>query len=40
MPAGTDSHRAEKLMEKAEQVCLISNSLLAQRRLEPTVVVG
>ena len=40
VPAGTDRQRAEKLMEKAEQVCLISNSLLAERRLEPTVVVG
>jgi peroxiredoxin-like protein len=40
VPAGTDHQRAEKLMEKAEQVCLISNSLLAERRLEPTVVVG
>jgi peroxiredoxin-like protein len=40
VPAGTDAGRAEKLMEKAEQVCLISNSLLATRHLEPTVVVG
>ena len=40
VPAGTDHQRAEKLMEKAEQVCLISNSLLAERRLEPTVVAG
>jgi peroxiredoxin-like protein len=38
VPAGTDHERAGKLMEKAEQVCLISNSLLAERRLEPTVV--
>ena len=40
VPAGTDEERAKKLMEKAEQVCLISNSLLAERHLEPTVVVG
>jgi peroxiredoxin-like protein len=40
VPAGTDAGRAEKLMEKAEHVCLISNSLLATRRIEPTVVVG
>ena len=40
VPAGTDHQRAEKLMEKAEQVCLISNSLLAERRLEATVVDG
>jgi peroxiredoxin-like protein len=40
VPAGTDEERAKKLMEKAEQVCLISNSLVAQRRLDPTVVVA
>lgn len=38
--AGTDEARAVKLMEKAEQVCLISNSLLAERHLEPTVIAG
>jgi organic hydroperoxide reductase OsmC/OhrA len=40
VPAGTDHDRAMKLMEKAEHVCLISNSLVAERRLEPTVVAG
>jgi organic hydroperoxide reductase OsmC/OhrA len=40
VPAGTDEARAVKLMEKAEQVCLVSNSLLAERHLEPTVVAG
>ena len=40
VPAGTDQDRAAKLMEKAEHVCLISNSLVAQRRLDPTVIVG
>jgi len=40
VPAGTDHGRAAKLMEKAEHVCLISNSLLAERSLEPTVVTG
>jgi len=40
VPAGTDQARATKLLEKAEHVCLVSNSLVAQRRLEPTVVVG
>ena len=39
-PAGTDEARAVKLMEKAEQACLVSNSLLAERHLEPTVVTG
>lgn len=40
VPAGTDQDRAAKLMAKAEHVCLVSNSLVAQRRLEPTVVAG
>jgi peroxiredoxin-like protein len=40
VPAGTDEARAVKLMEKAEQVCLISNSLVAARHLEPTVIAG
>ena len=40
VPAGTDPQRATKLMEKAEHVCLVSNSLVAQRRLEPTVIAG
>ena len=38
--AGTDEARAVKLLEKAEQSCLITNSLLAERHLEPTVVAG
>ncbi|HET7203584.1 MAG TPA: OsmC family protein [Steroidobacteraceae bacterium] len=40
VPAGTDQERANRLMAKAEHVCLISNSLVAERRLVPTVVVG
>ena len=39
-PAGTDADRAQKLLEKSEHVCLVSNSLNAQRRLNPTVIVG
>ena len=38
VPPGTDVARATKLMEKSEQVCLVSNSLVAQRHLEPTVI--
>jgi organic hydroperoxide reductase OsmC/OhrA len=38
-PAGTDEAKAVQLMERAEHVCLISNSLLAERRIEATVVV-
>jgi len=32
--------RAAKAMERAEHVCLISNSLVAERRLVATVSVG
>jgi organic hydroperoxide reductase OsmC/OhrA len=39
-PAGVDQARAVRLMEKAEQACLITNSLLAACHLEPTVVAG
>lgn len=40
VPPGSDEARAARLLEKAEQVCLISNSLLAERHLEPTVLAG
>jgi organic hydroperoxide reductase OsmC/OhrA len=40
VPADTDAERAKKLLEKAEQVCLISNSLVGQRHLDATVLVG
>lgn len=40
VPPGTDPDRATRLLEKAEQICLISNSLLASRHVHPTVVVG
>jgi organic hydroperoxide reductase OsmC/OhrA len=40
VPAGTDQERATRLLEKAEHVCLISNSLVAERQLVPTVHVG
>jgi organic hydroperoxide reductase OsmC/OhrA len=39
-PAGTDEAKAVQLMERAEHVCLISNSLVAERRIESTVLVG
>jgi organic hydroperoxide reductase OsmC/OhrA len=38
--AGSDIARAKKLLEKSEQVCLITNSLSAERHLETEVVVG
>ena len=40
VPAGADPARARMLMEKAEKVCLISNSLSAARHLECEVVEG
>jgi organic hydroperoxide reductase OsmC/OhrA len=40
VPPGSDQERATRLLEKSEHVCLISNSLVARRRLNPTVVVG
>ena len=40
VPPGTDVEKAEKLLHKAEQSCLISNSLKAERALEATVTVA
>ena len=40
VPAGTDQGKAVQLMERAEHVCLISNSLVSERRIEATVVVA
>jgi peroxiredoxin-like protein len=37
VPAGASEERAQSLLEKAEQVCLISNSLRAEVRLEAEV---
>ena len=34
IPAGTDENRAHRLLEKAEQSCLITNSMTASVRLE------
>jgi len=38
-PAGTDEAKAVQLMERAEHVCLISNSLTAERSIEARIVV-
>jgi organic hydroperoxide reductase OsmC/OhrA len=38
VPAGTDPARAHLLLEKAEKICLVSNSLNAVRHLECEVV--
>jgi organic hydroperoxide reductase OsmC/OhrA len=37
VPAGTDQLRAERILEKAEAVCLISNSLNAEKKLETRI---
>jgi hypothetical protein len=34
LPAGGDAEKARRLLEKAEQSCLITSSLLAERELE------
>jgi peroxiredoxin-like protein len=40
VPAGTNEARALRLLEKAEQACLITNSLTAESHLEATVHVA
>jgi organic hydroperoxide reductase OsmC/OhrA len=40
IPAGGDAARARSLLEKAEKVCLVSNSLKGERNLECEVVEG
>lgn len=40
VPVGTDEAKAQRLLEKAEHVCLITNSLKAESHLETTVLVS
>ncbi len=40
VPAGVDAARAQRLLERAEQVCFISNSLVCPRHLEASVEVA
>lgn len=40
VPEGTDSEKAEKLLHKAEQSCLITNSLIAESTLNAQVHAG
>jgi organic hydroperoxide reductase OsmC/OhrA len=40
VPAGTDEAKANRLLEKAEDACLITNSLIADSHLEATVRVS
>jgi uncharacterized OsmC-like protein len=37
LPPGGDEHKALRLLEKAKAVCLVTNSLNAESRLNPTV---
>ncbi|MEM9303325.1 MAG: OsmC family protein [Pseudomonadota bacterium] len=37
VPAGTDQAKADKLLHKAEQVCLVTNSLSAECHLETSI---
>jgi peroxiredoxin-like protein len=39
VPAGTDTDKAQRLLEKSEAACLITNSLSADAHLEAEVVV-
>ncbi|MCG3169439.1 MAG: hypothetical protein CALGDGBN_00957 [Pseudomonadales bacterium] len=40
VPSGTDPHRAARLLEKAEQSCLVSKSLRSKVALHTEVTVG
>ncbi|MEE4279446.1 MAG: OsmC family protein [Halieaceae bacterium] len=40
VPAGTDTAKAEKLLHKAEESCLITNSLIADSSLSTTIEVA
>ena len=39
VPAGSDEHKAERLLHKSEQVCLVTNSLNGACHLDTTIVV-
>jgi peroxiredoxin-like protein len=40
VPAGTDEARAQRLLERAEQTCLVTNSLKAKSHLSASVEAG
>lgn len=40
VPSGTDPERARSLMERAEHICLVTNSLTTNVHLDARVVVG
>ena len=39
VPEGTDQHKAERLVEKSDHVCLVTNSLTAETILETHIIV-
>lgn len=39
VPQGTDQHKAERLVEKSDHVCLVTNSLTAKTILETHIIV-
>ena len=40
IPAGTDSEKAERLLEKSEEACLVTRSMLAESHLEAEIIVA
>lgn len=40
VPAGTDSDKAERLLEKSEEACLITRSMNAESHLEAEIIVA
>ncbi len=38
VPAGTDESKAQRLLQKAEEVCLVTNSMTAETHLTATIV--
>ena len=39
VPPGTDAHKAERLIEKSDHVCLVTNSLTAATQLSSEIIV-
>lgn len=39
VPAGSNEKKAERLLHKSEQVCLVTNSLTGRRHLHTTIVI-
>lgn len=40
VPPGADAAKAKQLLERAEHVCLVANSVIAPRTIEATVIGG